>query len=336
MTAAQTAAAKALEAATSATTATNKATEATTAATTAATKATEASTSASNAATSASTAGSKASEASASATTASTKASEAAQSATSANTAKTDAVAAKTAAETAQAAAETAQSAAETAAATFETDTTLTVSGKAADAKAVGDEISDLKEDLSALNIKVDDIIETEGLKKYGVSGVGQSASALTRIWDSVGMTAQVGTDGDNSNVVNNFDNVTPFNRRKCVGHWVLHDGRPQFVVEAYLGDEDYAEDGTKGDYVAVECPRAYYYNKDGILGVSAHHYPGWKPFDIFCHTTTKRKRSNLHISRLIILLLKMGMEFRSPILTTHRVVIKHCLMLRELITMPM
>jgi hypothetical protein len=156
-------------------------------------------------------------------------------------------------------------------------DDTLSIAGRAADAKATGDEISDLKEDLSQ-------IIEAEGLKKYGVSGIGQSASALTRIWDSVGMTAQVGTDGDNSNVVNNFDDVTPFNRRKCVGHWVLHDGRPQFVVEAYLGDEDYAEDGTKGDYVAVECPRAYYYNKDGILGVSAHHYPGWKPFDIFCH----------------------------------------------------
>ena len=34
---------------------------------------------------------------------------------------------------------------------------------------------------------------------RYGVSGVGQEASALTRIWDAVGMTAQVRTDGDNS-----------------------------------------------------------------------------------------------------------------------------------------
>lgn len=163
-------------------------------------------------------------------------------------------------------------------------DTTLSIAGRAADAKATGDAVDDLKEDLTVVSEKVSAIEEAEGLHKYGVSGIGQSASALTRIWDSVGMTAQVGTDGDNSNVVNNFDDVTPFNRRKCVGHWVLHDGRPQFVVEAYLGDEDYAEDGTKGDYVAVECPRAYYYNKDGILGVSAHHYPGWKPFDIFCH----------------------------------------------------
>ena len=151
-------------------------------------------------------------------------------------------------------------------------------------AVVLGNDTSGLRTDVNSLADRVSNIEETDGLHKYGVSGIGQKTSALTRIWDSVGMTAQAGTDGDNSNVVNNFDDVTPFNRKKCVGHWTLHDGRPQFIVEAYLGDADYAEDGTKGDYVAVECPRAYYYLKDGILGVSAHHYPGWKPFDIFCH----------------------------------------------------
>ena len=144
-------------------------------------------------------------------------------------------------------------------------------------------DIAQLKEDLTVVSAKVSAIEEAEGLHKYGVSGIGQSASALTRIWDSVGMTAQVGTDGDNSNVVNNFDDVTPFNRRKCVGHWEIRNGGAHFVVEAYYGEEGYAEDGSKGDYVAVECPRAYYYLKDGILGVSAHHYQGWRPFDIFC-----------------------------------------------------
>lgn len=159
---------------------------------------------------------------------------------------------------------------------TLKPDTTLAKAGVPADAKAVGDELTSVKSNISQ-------IIEAEGLKKYGVSGIGQSASALTRIWDSVGMTAQVGTDGDNSNVVNNFDDVTPFNRRKCVGHWEMRNGGAHFVVEAYYGDEDYVEDGTKGDYVAVECPRAYYYRHGNILGVSAHHYQGWRPFDIFC-----------------------------------------------------
>ena len=135
----------------------------------------------------------------------------------------------------------------------------------------------------SALKVRVDAIEEAEGLHKYGVSGIGQSASALTRIWDSVGMTAQVGTDGDNSNVVNNFDDVTPFNRRKCVGKWESLNGNPIFRVHAYFGDDNYTEDGSIGDYVAVECPRAYYYFKNGTLGVSAHQYAGWKPFDIFC-----------------------------------------------------
>lgn len=150
-------------------------------------------------------------------------------------------------------------------------------------AVALGDDTRDLRSAINSHEERLDAIEEAEGLHKYGVSGIGQSASALTRLWDSVGMTAQVGTDGDNSNVVNNFDDVTPFNRRKCVGNWTLVEGKPVFHVHAYYGDEDYAEDGTKGDYVAVECPRAYYYLKDGILGVSAHQWQGWKPFDIFC-----------------------------------------------------
>lgn len=150
--------------------------------------------------------------------------------------------------------------------------------------KDVEDTATTLKEDITSLENRVDAIEEADGLHRYGVSGIGQAAVALTRIWDSVGMTAQVGTDGNNSNVINNFDDVTPFNRRKCVGDFHIEDGRAVFHVNAYLGDENFAEDGTMGKFVAVECPRAFYYMKDGILGVSAHQYPGWKPFDIFCH----------------------------------------------------
>ena len=139
------------------------------------------------------------------------------------------------------------------------------------------------EEDLEPLETRVSAIEEAEGLHKYGVSGIGQSASSLTRLWDSVGMTAQVGTDGDNTSVVNNFDDVTPFNRKKCVGEWTLENGKPIFHVHAYAGDEDYTEDGTKGDFVAVECPRAFYYFNGSTLGISAHQFQGWRPFDIFC-----------------------------------------------------
>lgn len=159
----------------------------------------------------------------------------------------------------------------------LQNDNTLSQSGKAADSKVVGDRFTEIDETLAALE-------EAVGSKRYGVSGIGQQASALTRMWDAVGMTAQVGTDGNNSAVVNDFDNVTPFNRRKCVGRWHVENGRAQFRVMAYKGDDNYAEDGSMGDYVAVECPRAYYYLKDGVLGVSAHRYPGWRCFDIFCH----------------------------------------------------
>ena len=138
---------------------------------------------------------------------------------------------------------------------------------------------------LEPMSDRITAIEAAEGLHKYGVSGIGSSAAALTRLWDAVGMTAQVGTDGSNTSVINNFDDVRPFNRRKCVGNWELINGRPVFEVHAYLGDDNYAEDGSAGDYVAVECPKAYYYFKDGTLGISAHQWDSdWKPFDIFCH----------------------------------------------------
>ena len=226
-------------------------------------------------ATSASNALESANSASGHAQTAGAKAAEATDAAATAVSAKDNAVSANTAAQSAKTAAQTAQTGAEAAAASVQSSTEQ-IAANAGD-------IAQLKEDLTVVSEKVSAIEEAEGLHKYGVSGIGQSASALTRIWDSVGMTAQVGTDGDNSNVVNNFDDVTPFNRRKCVGHWEIRNGGAHFVVEAYYGEEGYAEDGSKGDYVAVECPRAYYYLKDGVLGVSAHHYQGWRPFDIFC-----------------------------------------------------
>lgn len=77
---------------------------------------------------------------------AASSASAASSSATAAGNSATAAEVAQTAAEAAQAAAEAAQAAAEESAATFEVDTTLTISGKAADAKAAGDDIRDIKD----------------------------------------------------------------------------------------------------------------------------------------------------------------------------------------------
>ena len=196
VTAAQTATAKASEAATSATTATNKATEASTSATSASGSATAASASAS--------------AASGSATSAANSATAASGSATAAQTAQTAAEAAQTAAETAQGKAEDAQEAAETAASTFETDTTLTVSGKAADAKATGDEIFGLKEELSDLTgdiyggtILINESIKTSASVLYTIMcniAVGDVIKVSTKNASTAG-SVTIRTKNGNTNV---------------------------------------------------------------------------------------------------------------------------------------
>lgn len=115
------------------------------------------------------------------------------------------------------------------------------------------------------------------GAQRFGVSGVGGSARALTRLYDAVGMTATPSTDTVEGS--SDFDNYAPFNRKKCVGSWSVPSGSSKawFTVNAYEGDADYAEDGSMGDYVAVEVDPFYYYEKDGVLAVSTYPYSGYK-----------------------------------------------------------
>ena len=116
---------------------------------------------------------------------------------------------------------------------------------------------------------------------KYGVSGVGKSSTTYTRLWDAVGKTATAGTD--QAAGASDFDGLAPFDRKKCVGNWTLVNGAAVFNVQAYQGDADYAEDGSKGDYVAVEVPPIYWYHdeEEGILGVSAGPHAGWEPHPV-------------------------------------------------------
>ena len=111
--------------------------------------------------------------------------------------------------------------------------------------------------------------------KRFGVSGVGQSSPTLTRLYDAVGMTATPSTDLVAGS--SDFDAYAPFNRRKCVGYWTAGTGKAVFHVQAYEGDADYAEDGTMGDYVAVEVEPFYYYDKDGVMAVSTYPWPGYE-----------------------------------------------------------
>lgn len=111
---------------------------------------------------------------------------------------------------------------------------------------------------------------------KYGVSGVGGSAPALTRIWNALGKTTTPGTDI--IDCVSDFDDLAPFNRRKCVGTWTAGDGKAVFVPRSYYGDADYAEDGSMGDYVCVDVTPLWWYESadKSVLGVSAGPQTGW------------------------------------------------------------
>lgn len=128
---------------------------------------------------------------------------------------------------------------------------------------------------------QIEELASAVTIKRYGASGYTNEDPTLTRLFDAVGMTANPGTDED-TEVINDFDAVPLFARRKCVGHWEAGDGKAVFVVEAYYGDPDYAEDGSKGDYVAVDCPPAYVYISDDmdIRVVSSYKISDkWQPF---------------------------------------------------------
>lgn len=118
-----------------------------------------------------------------------------------------------------------------------------------------------------------DEFVSTK--PRFGVAGIGKSKAALTRLWDSVGKTATPGTDAVDGH--SDFDGFRPFNRRKCVGTWSAGADRAVFNVQAYYGDADYAEDGTMGDYVAVDIEPFYYIEDEDIIGVSEQCFPGWK-----------------------------------------------------------
>lgn len=143
--------------------------------------------------------------------------------------------------------------------------------------------VTDMNTRLIQVEADIDDLEAQFQFKRYGVTGVGQQTAALTRTLDAVGMTAEVGTDDASVTVTNDFDSAAPFMHRKCVGHWEKDGDHAKFVVQAYLGDPNYAEDGSMGDYVAVELPLSFYLLDGQNLVISAHRYPGYRPFDIFC-----------------------------------------------------
>lgn len=161
------------------------------------------------------------------------------------------------------------------------------VNGQTGDVKlSAADVGAASKEEVAGLEEEIYNYIDSVvQAPRYGVSGVGGSNPSLTRIWDAEGLTAMVGTDTVDPSYHNDFDTLQPFARQKCVGWWSKPDekGRARFSVGAYYGDPDYTEDGSKGDYVAVEVRPLWYYQdlENGIIGVSAGRQLGWKPHPV-------------------------------------------------------
>ena len=129
--------------------------------------------------------------------------------------------------------------------------------------------------------VKAVNAAEITGNAVYGVSGVGGSAPALVRTGDAVGLVANMGTDSETPK--NDFDNIAPFNRRKCVGVWSQPDeqGLAHFTPKAYLGDPDFKMDGSMGDYCAIEVEPLWYKQdlETGEIAVSAKPMfgDGWR-----------------------------------------------------------
>lgn len=145
----------------------------------------------------------------------------------------------------------------------------------------------------------------------FGVSGVGGSAPALTRLWDAVGKTATPGTDTVEAQ--SDFDMYEPFARRKCVGTWTLDGTKAKFNVAAYEGDADYTEDGSIGDYVAVEVNPVYWYESEdkSIIGVSASNHPGWQLHPV-CTDAEGQPRAHTYLP-VYALALKNGKAVSLP-----------------------
>ena len=214
---------------------------------------------------------------------------------------------AQTAAETAQGKAEDAQAAAEDAAAAAQSAAAAAQSAMSTKADKVANATvghvaaldangnltdngnkykPDPKDETMALRVGVDSdgklwASGDSGAERFGVSGVGGSSTTLTRIWDAVGLTATPGTDLVQCQ--SDFDAFAVFNRKKCVGSWTVENGKAVFTPQAYEGDADYAEDGTMGDYVAVDVPPTYWYHDEsrGIIGISGGPHPGWEAHPI-------------------------------------------------------
>ena len=114
----------------------------------------------------------------------------------------------------------------------------------------------------------LDKKIDNSKIKKYGVKFSGSNPKGI-RTFDAVGMVANVGVD--EQIVVNDFDNVSFFDRPVCCGTF---NESGEFLVNAYEGEPGFARDGSNGD-VYYECTPFYWNGSFEEPVVSASKFEG-------------------------------------------------------------
>lgn len=122
-------------------------------------------------------------------------------------------------------------------------------------------------EQLDGLNDRVTSL--ENKLAKYGVTFSGSNPVGI-RIYDAVGMVANVAVDDEV--VINNFDDVSIFDRPLCNVSFDATTGEP--TVLAYEDDPDFARDGSNGE-VFYECTPFYWNRSFEEPVVSAYELDG-------------------------------------------------------------
>ena len=126
---------------------------------------------------------------------------------------------------------------------------------------------------------------------RYGVSfgGSANSGATVQRLYNAVGLTAEVGTDTVKGQ--NDFDKIYPWSaRRRCCGYFGSERGNPvspnYFYLMAYEGEPGFKTDGSNGN-VWIEHSLFFYkhtVNEDGAeeIVISPTQREGYKPAPIF------------------------------------------------------
>lgn len=181
---------------------------------------------------------------------------------TAANTAKTNLEKAITNAATATTSANNAAAGANSAS----TAATNAASAANTAAENLQADISDANGKLSAINEAISKL-QQSAIKKYSVRFSG-SLSAGTRLDDAIGMRAGVQIGEDSEGVINDFDNVSFFDRPVCCCSW--DSTNRKWRVNAYEGEPGFTRDGSNGE-VMYECAPFWY--KADFSGEGAPHY---------------------------------------------------------------